>query len=96
MLETTTIAEVIKSATTAAHAQTEKTLLAHIKAIRTKEDYAVLLSCLYSFYAPLEMPFNTWIAPVLPDYAQRRKPARLMKDLMVLGLTAPEQALTIT
>ena len=92
MLETmTTISEAIKSATSAAHSQTEKTLVTHIKAIRTKEEYAVLLSCLYSFYAPLEAPFNTWVAPVLPDYAQRRKPASILHDIAVLGLPAPEQ-----
>jgi len=94
-LETnSTIAELIKSETALAHAKTEKAMIGPIKAIQTKEDYIRLLSCLYSFYAPLEAGFGTLVAPVLADYTERRKANRLLQDIQTLGGTPPQQLAT--
>jgi heme oxygenase (biliverdin-IX-beta and delta-forming) len=91
---TSTIAELIKSETAPAHAKTEKAMIGHIKAIQSKEDYIHLLSCMYAFYAPLEAGFETLVAPVLPDYAERRKADRLLQDIQTLGGVAPQQLAT--
>lgn len=79
----------IKSATALAHAKTEKALINHIKRIQTEREYGKLLSCLYSFNAPVEQLLEPWVKPVLADYDDRRKSNRLLQDLQTMGITAP-------
>ena len=87
----TTASDIIKQATASAHVTTEKTLMQHIQKIQSAEDYAMLLYCLYGYYAALEPIFNQYMPALLPDYAQRRKAARLVNDITALGFPAPEQ-----
>lgn len=83
--------EIIKQETAPAHAKTEKALIGHIKKIRSVEDYFSLLICLYRFYEPLESCFDLQVAPLLSDYAKRRKAGRLLQDIKSLGYKVPTQ-----
>jgi heme oxygenase len=79
----------IKSATAGAHAKTEKALIYQIKRIQTELQYSKLLGCLYAFYAPVELLFESWVKPVLDDYEERRKSNRLLQDLQAVGVSTP-------
>lgn len=80
----------LKEATKVNHQLLEKQLIAIIKAIHNKQDYAKLLVTFYGFIAGLEININAYIdLSVLPDYAQRRKSAALANDLQLLGVALP-------
>lgn len=88
--ETATTAELIKQATAHAHASTEKALIQHIKRIRTPQNYASLLYCMYGFFSPMEARIESLTATLIPDARQRRKASRIREDLQALGFPAPQ------
>ena len=80
----------LKEATKLNHQLLEKQLIAIIKSIHHKQDYAKLLVAFYGFMAGLEIDIATHIdLSVLPDYAQRRKSVALANDLHLLGVALP-------
>jgi len=80
----------LKEATKVNHQSLEKQLIAVIRSIHNKRDYAKLLVAFYGFIAGLEININTHIdLSVLPDYANRRKSAALANDLHLLGVPLP-------
>lgn len=88
--KTATIADLIKQATAPAHASVEKTLIKHIKNIRSPQDYASLLYCMYGYFAPVEARIEALAGTLIPDSQQRRKASWLEKDLQALGFAAPQ------
>ena len=88
--KTATSAELIKQATAAAHASTEKALIQHIKSIRTAQHYASLLYCMYGYFAPMEARMEALSSTSIPDTQQRRKASRISADLQTLGFAAPQ------
>ena len=91
MITNPTAAEVIKQATALAHAATEKALIKHIKNIRTAQQYAQLLGCMYGYFEPLEKQLDNYLVNVVEDYSQRRKADRLLDDIRSLGQPDPKQ-----
>ena len=80
----------LKEATKTAHQQLEKKLIGNIKAIRTTQDYAGLLSLFYSFFGGMEKGIEQHIdARFLPDYPQRRKAVALAEDIQALNINLP-------
>ncbi|SEO83603.1 heme oxygenase [Mucilaginibacter gossypiicola] len=80
MLSTT-----IKEATKDAHLQLEKKVVQHLKAIRSKQDYADLLRRFYAYFNHLESAIAPFITvDVLPDYPQRRNSSYIKTDIVDL------------
>ena len=88
--KTATIAELVKQSTATAHASTEKALIQHIKNMRTAQEYASLLYCMYGYFAPMETRIEALSGTLITDTVQRRKAARILADLQALGFPAPQ------
>jgi heme oxygenase len=84
-----TAAELVKKATAQAHASTEKVLIRYVKNIRTPQDYASLLYCMYGYYAPMEERLEPLTGDFISDSRHRRKASRLLDDLHALAFPAP-------
>lgn len=91
MITNPTAAELIKQATALAHASTEKALIKHIKSIRTPQQYALLLGCMYGYFEPVEKQLDSYLPNVVEDYNQRRKAGRLLDDIRSLNQPDPKQ-----
>ena len=80
----------LKEHTKTNHQLLEKKLVAQMKNISTKQDYAALLVLFYSFFGGLEVAMGKHPdLSFLPDYAQRRKSVALANDLGELGAMLP-------
>lgn len=87
------LSEKLKEATKQNHQLLEKKLVANMRMIRSKDDYANLLSFFYGFFGGLEIEINKSIGlSNLPDYAQRRKTSALAYDLNQLAKDLPPLA----
>jgi heme oxygenase len=78
----------LRQATRASHEAIEK----HVDVLRpnvSSIEYRHLLGRFYGFYAPLELRMTqvAGLNAACPDYAERRKTARLEQDLCALGLS---------
>lgn len=85
-----TAAELIRTGTAQAHAGTERTLIRHIKYIRTPKEYANLLYCMYGYYAPVEERLEPLTGASVPNGRQRRKASRLLDDLQAMSFPPPQ------
>jgi heme oxygenase (biliverdin-IX-beta and delta-forming) len=80
----------LKEQTKVNHQLLEKKMVAQIKSIRTKEDYAKLLSLFYSFFGGLEVAMDNYPdESFLPDQEHRRKSMSLVNDIVELDGTLP-------
>jgi len=87
------LSEKLKENTKSNHQLLEKKVVGQLKAMRSKQDYAKLLTLFYSFFGGLELAINQCIdTSNLPDYAQRRKTSALADDLEQLGAALPKFA----
>ena len=87
-----TLIEKIRQATSRAHEELDAALLPRIKNIHSTGDYIALLTAFYGFFKPVYDSIDTHInVALLPDYATRRKPAHLLKNLDAL---APQLSVT--
>lgn len=85
------LSEEIKEATKINHQLLEKKLIAIIRSIRNKSDYAQLLVIFYRFFGSLEITINRHLdLSCMPDYPHRRKSVALANDLNLLGLAPPQ------
>ena len=87
-IATTQIAQVVKKETAFLHQEVEQILLPKLQAIRSFEDYALILRMFYGFYQLLEEKIQSFIPTnLLPDISQRRTSSLIVKDITCLGLT---------
>jgi heme oxygenase len=83
----------LKEETLSNHQQLEKTLVGHMRAIRSKKEYINLLQLFYSYFGGLEEQIDLFITEAeLADYRQRRKSAALANDIISLGGTPMPKA----
>ena len=83
--EMSALGDVIKSETKQAHIETEQLLVPLLKNIKTKEDYAAVLSIFYGLFQPLQKEIEKHITEhALPDITKRRKAASIEKDIFYL------------
>lgn len=75
------LSEKLKGNTKTAHQELEKLLVKNIKSIRSTEDYLVILSYFYRFFAPLEKKIVYQLETALPDIMERRKTTWILDDL---------------
>ena len=81
-----TILETLKAETKTYHQQVERVLISELKSLKTKDDYAMLLRRLYSFYKPLEDDLHQKIDhETIKDIGQRKHTNRIVKDLRALN-----------
>jgi len=89
-IATAQIAQVVKNQTAFLHQEVEGILLPKLQAIRSFEDYALILRTFYGFFYPLEEKIQNYISSdVLPDIAQRRTSSLIITDLANLQFYTP-------
>jgi heme oxygenase len=87
------LSEKLKEETKQNHQILEKALVGKMKAIRSVEEYANLLTFFYSYFGGLETLIDTTIDTAqLPDSHQRRKTQAIADDIISLGGTVPQKA----
>ena len=87
------LSEELKEQTKINHQILEKKLVAQMKAISNKEDYAILLGLFYSFFGGLEIAMGKYPdLSFLPDQELRRKASALENDLKALQISLPKLA----
>ena len=82
-----TAADVMELHTQTSRVYLDRTLEGCMRWMPDIAAYARLLNCLHDFYAPFEELLDSHMPALLPDYAQRKKAAWLVKDLATLGIT---------
>lgn len=89
MIQNSTLfyADSIKSETKQWHQETEGLLIAKLKRIKSKEDYAGILHIFYGFFSPLQQQIERFIKEQqLPDMVQRRKTSLIENDFFELQI----------
>ena len=82
------LSEEIKNRTKSMHQLTEKKLVAKMRLINDKKDYASFLNLFYSYFGALELQIKkVLITDRLPDYSLRRKTNLIAEDIITLGFT---------
>ena len=81
------LAQVVKNETASLHQEVENILLPKLQAVRTTEDYAIILRMFYGFFHPLEEKIQQFISTdLLPDIRERRTSSLIRNDLSALGI----------
>lgn len=87
------LSEKLKEQTSNNHQVLEKKLLAQMRNMQSKQDYAALLKSFYSYFGGLEVAINKQLdLSALPDYSKRRKTAVLANDIIYLAAPLPALA----
>ena len=69
-----TLINKVRTATNALHQSLDNSLIPYIQSVRSKEDYAALLSLFYGFFKPIYDNIDNHIEiHYLPDYQNRRR-----------------------
>ena len=84
------LSEKLKENTKLNHQALERKLIARMRTLKSKEDYAKFIALFYSYFGGLELSINKYLdLSQLPDYGRRRKTSALADDLSLLGEKLP-------
>jgi len=85
---------IVKESTQPLHREVEELLLPKLTAISSRAEYAAILKMFYGYFFPLEQRIQRLItANELPDIAERRKAAFILRDLESINVSTGDMAL---
>lgn len=86
------LSQKIKEQTAVHHLELEKILIPIIRAIKSQQDYTVVLNLFFGYFNALEEQIANFIPSQLTDYGHRRKAKLIANDLNYLDSPLPTTA----